>query len=71
MTEEPTAAKVAKKLARAFSLVSNASYIACVSDSRELTKDEIALLRDYLPDAEDDLQDVIVALVGHTLAEVE
>ncbi len=67
MTENP-AERAAKKLTRAFSLVSNASYIA--NKSTELTATEIETLQEYLSDAEDDLQDVIVALVGHTFMEV-
>lgn len=67
MTENP-AERAAKKLTRAFSLVSNASYV--VYKSTELTATEIETLQEYLSDAEDDLQDVIVALVGHTFMEV-
>lgn len=36
-----------------------------------MTKQKVSLLRDYLPDIEGDLNEVIVALMGHTFAEVE
>ena len=69
MTGEPTAAKMAKKLTTAFELVSNSSFI--VNDNDEMSKANICLLREYLAGAESGLSDVIAALVGHTLAEVE
>lgn len=51
-------------------LVSISSYIACISDSRELTADEIVNLHDYLIDAESKLNDVVTAIVGYVFVEV-
>ena len=73
MTGNPTAGIVAEKLVSAYDLVSTGSFIICdiVDSGNEPTKDKLDILRDYLMDAESALSDVIVALVGHTLAEVE
>jgi len=73
MTENPTAGIVAEKLVSAYDLVSTSSFIICdiVDSGNEPTKDKLDILRDYLMDAESALSDVIVPLVGHTLAEVE
>ena len=64
MTGNPTAGIVAEKLVDAL-----ANVVASVMIARNLNVQE--QLRDYLTYAEDELHDVIVALVGHTLAEVE
>lgn len=73
MTENQTAREVAEKLAHAYMLACNADFIVCdvVDGGKEMTKQKMNLLRDYLPDIEGDLNDVIVALMGHTFAEVE
>jgi hypothetical protein len=63
MTGNPTAGIVAKKLVDALANVVASGVIAQSFEQEQL--------RDYLADAEDELQDVIVAFVGHTLAEVE
>ena len=64
MTGNPTAGIVAEKLVDAL-----ANVVASVMIARNLNVQE--QLRDYLTYAEDELHDVIVALVGHTPAEVE
>lgn len=73
MAENTTAREVAEKLAHAYMLACNADFIVCdvVDGGKEMTKQKMNLLRDYLPDIEGDLNDVIVALMGHTFAEVE
>ena len=73
MTENQTARIVAEKLAHAYMLACNSDYIVCdvVDGGKEMTKQKMNLLRDYLPDIESDLNEVIVALMGHTFAEVE
>lgn len=73
MTGNPIAGIVADKLVSAYDLVSTGSFIICdiVDSGNEPTKDKLDILRDYLMDAESALSDVIVSLVGHTLAEVE
>lgn len=73
MTENTTAREVAEKLAHAYMLACNADFMVCdvVDGGKEMTKQKMNLLRDYLPDIEGDLNDVIVALMGHTFAEVE
>lgn len=73
MTENQTAREVAEKMAHAYMLACNADFIVCdvVDGGKEMTKQKMNLLRDYLPDIEDDLNEVIVALLGHTFAEVE
>lgn len=73
MAENTTAREVAEKLAHAYMLACNADFIVCdvVDGGKEMTKQKMNLLRDYLPDIEDDLNEVIVALMGHTFAEVE
>lgn len=69
--EKDPAAVLAEKLVYAYMLVSNSSFIAVASDDRDLTNDEISLLRNYLPDAEDALGQVLVGLIGHTFKEIE
>lgn len=64
MTGNPTAGIVAEKLVDALENVIASGVIVQDLDGQER-------LRDYLTYAEDELHDVIVALVGHTLAEVE
>lgn len=64
MTGNPTAGIVADKLVDALANVVASGVIAQDLNGQEQ-------LRDYLTYAEDELYDVIVALVGHTLAEVE
>lgn len=73
MTENTTAREVAEKLAHAYMLACNADFMVCdvVDGGKEMTKEKLNLLRDYLPDIEDDLNEVIVALMGHTFTEVE
>lgn len=73
MAENTTARIVAEKLAHAYMLACNADFIVCdvVDGGKEMTKQKMNLLRDYLPDIEDDLNEVVVALMGHTFAEVE
>lgn len=73
MTENSTAREVAEKLAHAYMLACNADFIVCdvVDGGKEMTKQKMNMLRDYLPDIEGDLNEVIVALMGHTFAEVE
>lgn len=70
---KPAAIAVAEKLTHAYMLACNSDYIVCdvVDGGKEMTKQKINLLRDYLPDIESDLNEVIVALMGHTFAEVE
>lgn len=72
--KNPTALQVAEKLTFAYNLACSAEIIICAIDDRKdatLTKEEIELLRDWLPDLESAIKDVIVAFVGHTLMEVE
>lgn len=64
MTGNPTAGIVAEKLVDALANVVASGMIAQNLNGQEQ-------LRDYLMDAESALSDVIVSLVGHTLAEVE
>jgi len=64
MTGNPTAGIVAKKLVDALANVVASGTIVQDIDGQEQ-------LRNLLADAEDELQDVIAALVGHTFAEVE
>lgn len=69
-----TAEEVAKRLVSAHNLACAAYVIACAIDGRNdrlLTKDECELLRDWIPELEDAIGDVLVALAGHTLMEVE
>jgi hypothetical protein len=60
---------MAQKLIAALADVACADYIA--SDKNELSKADVCLLRECACRAESNLRDVIAALVGHTLAEVE
>lgn len=64
MTGNPTAGIVAEKLVDALANVVASGMIAQDLNGQEQ-------LRYYLTHAEDELHDVIVSLVGHTLAEVE
>lgn len=64
MTGNPTAGIVAEKLVDAL-----ANVVASVVIAQNLNGQE--QLRNYLTYAESALSDVIVSLVGHTLAEVE
>lgn len=64
MSGNQTAGIVAKKLVDALANVVASGVIAQDLDGQ-------GQLRDYLTDAEDELYDVIVVLVGHTFAEVE
>ena len=64
MTENPTAGIVAETLVDALANVVASGTIVQDIDGQEQ-------LRNLLADAEDELQDVIAALVGHTFAEVE
>lgn len=71
---EVTAEEVAKRLVLAHDRACAADVIACAIDGRNdrlLTKDECALLRDWIPEVEDAIGDVLVALAGRTLMEVE
>lgn len=64
MSGNQTAGIVAKKLVDALANVVASGVIAQDLNGQEQ-------LRNLLADAEDELQDVIAVLVGHTLAEVE
>lgn len=63
MSGNPAAVVVAEKLVDAFSLVVASGVLVREARGQEQ-------LRDYLTDAENELSDVIAALVAHTLLEV-
>ncbi len=64
MTDDHMPRIIAEKLVDALTLV-----VACATIAKDLEGQE--QLRDYLFDAEDDLNEVIVAFVGGKLAEVK
>lgn len=73
MANPEECARVAKKLVEAYMLVCNSDSIVCdaADNEREMTKAELYALRDYLPEVEDALGDVIASFVAHTLMGVE
>lgn len=65
--------EIAQRLVCAHNLACSAEAIMCMVDDRKgrtLTEEETLLLREWLPDLESAVNDVVVALVGHALAEV-
>ena len=67
------AKKMAEKLVMAHDIMCCSEFIVCdvVDGGKEMTKEYLALLRDYIPSAKENIADVIVALMGGKLAEVE
>lgn len=67
------ARKVAEELMTALNLMTCFEFIICevVDNGKEMTKGQLSLLRDYVPNARDALNEVVTAFVAGKIAEME